>query len=225
MAINQFTGVDAAKSGKGGKKKTGLYKGKAGAAASNQDPLTFFNTALNKSGAMGAGGGAGTDFNTWLTGTFAPGMVSDYNAALADNEKTSAKKWLNKTYGVTGWNKAGKFDAGQFGSTATGPLAEKYDIYSANQNPLTRIATTAGQQGMLASNGNDQFKQWYLSEYAPQIEAGWRTAARDNPALNFSDYEQTLDPNDARRAYQFRAPQSRLPSAAQSTGGRWSWWS
>ena len=229
MALNAYTGTNTApvstagkKRGGGGKKKRGLYQGKAGAAASNQDPLTFFQTAGRKAGIST---GAGTGFDTWYNDFMAPRMVGDYNAALANNEHLSARKWLNKTYDVSGWGKKKTgFDAGQLSATG-GPLADQYDVWSANQNPLTRVATEGRLSGDIAGNGNQQYQDWYVQNWAPQMEAEWATSQRTNPTINFRDFLGGQDPERARRAFANRAPQYRQPTAFAPTGGRWSWWS
>lgn len=228
MATNPFTGANTTSAGgvsaagkKGGKKK-GLYKGKAGAAASNQDPLTFFQTAARRAGTST---GAMTGFDDWYNNFQAPRMVGDYNAALAGNEHLSAKKWLRKTYDVGGWGgPAGNFKPGQL-APGSASLLDKYDIYDANTRPDARVATQAALSGDVAGNGNQQYQDWITQDWNPQMQAEYATQQRANPMLNFRDFMNAQDPERMRRAFANRAPSRREPSANAPQAGRWSWWS
>lgn len=237
MALNAFTGAQvkpvqakpvpapSVPGLGGGKKKRGLYHGKAGAAASNQDPLTFFQTAGRLAGIST---GANTSFDDWFNNFYAPRMVGDYNAALAGNEHLSAKKFLKQNFGVTGIGSKGlkNLNPGQLSLTATGPgsLADEFDIYDANTNQAERVGSNAIKSGDIANNGNQAYQDFITQSYTPQLQAEFKAQQGANPLLNFRDFMNAQDPERMRRAFANRAPSLRQPSAFAPGAGRWSWW-
>ncbi len=202
--------------------KGGLYGGKSGEAVGNQAPDAFFLNALRQGGVIND---SGTELDTFTRDQSVQNLMGQYNAAQALNQRLSASDFLKQQYGAGyGGRRGQNFQAGSL-TGATGPIAGQFQTNFANQNPLTHMATQGAKQGFAASNGNDDFQNYFNTVYAPQQELQWRTAQRDNPQVNFDTFSAGLTPEMAQRAFAHRAPRYRTPSANAPTGGRWSWWS
>lgn len=104
--------------GGGGNKtpKGGLYGGKAGEAAANQNPEVFLQSYLDKAGL--SGGASGSNWDRFMSEMAIPDLMRQYNAATADNQRLSMPDWLRQNYGGAGWSgKRGRtFDAGTVGA-------------------------------------------------------------------------------------------------------------
>lgn len=105
--------------GGGGNKtpKGGLYGGKAGEAAANQQPEIFVENFLRQAGLIND---TGTEFDNFMKQQQIANMVGAYNSAMAGkNQRMSIADWLRQNYGGAGYSgkRGTTFSAGTFGQS------------------------------------------------------------------------------------------------------------
>jgi hypothetical protein len=205
--------------GGGGKvPRGGLYGGKPGEAASNQDPEQYFLDLLSKTGITD---GSGSAADLYGGGAYLQQMIRDYNVASADNQRLSAADWARQTYGAGWQGKRGKaFTAGTL-SADDPAFAQAASTNYNNTNPRAYL-TTQGLGGPLAQGGNDEFSRWYTEVYAPRLEAEYTQAQASAPGLNIADWNaQQEGSGRAQREYQgWRSSQDPMAWASQEARAR-----
>ncbi len=199
---------------------TGLYPGRQGQAAANQDPETFFRSAVQKLGGLDYSGTPLAEFSD----DYVAKLMDEYNAAQAGNQRLSPVEWLRDTYGAEWGGKKGRnFDQGDLG-LGGGALEQAYRNWYSNTSPIDFMvgqATAAG--GLAPSGGNQEFQRYFQDTFAPGVMAAMAGARQANPQLSVADLIAGRDlADEARRRFMVR------PNAARQIGpanlaGRWSW--
>ncbi|MBA3584384.1 MAG: hypothetical protein H0W36_07640 [Gemmatimonadetes bacterium] len=201
---------------------TGLYHGRAGKGAANQNPESFFRSAVSRVGGLDYAGTPVSQFSE----DFAAKLMEDYLAAQAGNQRLAPTKYLKTTYGGAGYDgkKGRSFDPGTLG-LGGGAMDEAYTDWYSNQMPSDYLVGRSTNQGGFApGGGNEDFQRWQQESYVPSVLAETAGARESNPRLSVADLMEGRDiAGESRRQYLARPNAARQFSPA-NLGGRWAWW-
>ena len=185
--------------------KGGLYGGRAGKAAANQDPTKYFTNVVNRL----LGASSGDAFEDWQRTTLTTDLSGEYSAANAGRQRLDPIKWLRQTYGGAGFSgKRGRAFAGGTLAADSPEMQARYQTHQANDSPLTYLLgrQTGAGDPQLPAGGNPEYARWWAQEYAPRLELEYQTAQQATPGLNVSDWYGGVDPGRAQREFDtFRA--------------------
>lgn len=172
----------------------------------NDDPLSYFTSRGIDRLVPGAAGNS--QFTNFLNSQYLPQVASEFNLAQGQTPALNANDWWTQNQ-----------------QRIVGGAQGAFDTFRSNENPMGWAVQQAGARGLMPSNGNQQFADFYQNAFAPRLQREFETARTGNANLNFNSWLANRDlVGEARRAFANRAPQFRAPSPNAPSGGRWSWW-
>jgi hypothetical protein len=213
--------------GGGGIPRGGLYGGRAGEALTNQDPISYWRSLIQRGGGLT---GTSSPSDTFINEQLMPYMQDDYTSRLAKRQNLSVKDYTRGVWGAGYRGKKGnRADIGHLGVndlTGNTRLGRMYQNWYSNENPISySVGELSKLGGYDAGAGNQGFQDWYASSWVPQQQLGLDRARQATaPTLSMRQYlggEDVL--GDARRAYALRPSVARVP-APVAPEGRYSWW-
>lgn len=199
----------------------GLYHGRAGEAAANRNPEAFFRAGVSQVGGLGYSGTPIDQFSQ----EFIASLLDDYNSALSGNQRLSPLDWFKDQFNARWGGKKGRtFDPGTLGLSG-GALGDAYTDWYSNTNPIDYLTGQATEQGgFLPGGGNQDYQNWFLTNYAPGVQAELAGARANDPTLSMADLIEGRDLVGQARARYLARPNARRQLGPVNLGSRWSWW-
>lgn len=150
---------------------TGLYKGRAGEAQANKDPVAFLTALLRHAG---LGGDTGTARQTWAREVAPTNLYEQYQEAQAKRQKLSIVDFMRKAYGARFAGPQGtRVRTGRLGNV----LDESFGHWSSNTDPEGYAQAEAIRQGITMPNGNSQFQNFFSTNFLPGLKARYDVAS------------------------------------------------
>lgn len=206
----------AKKKNRGQDKQRGLYDGKAGATAAQENPQAYYNALLAQSGRTPDT--TNPEMWDWLQNENFTNTLTGYQTALADNERLTFKKYANKNFGQEigkrGLKKGKKGRPDQSAGsglapgasvTATGaglaggPLGEtpeslaaradrEYLNFLSQENPQDWFGSALQSQGLFTGETPSDYNDFLQFSFYPQQRARYMGARREQPSLRWNQY-------------------------------------
>lgn len=202
---------------------TGLYHGRAGEGAANQNPEQFFRNVVSRLGGLGFSGTPVSEFSQGYSAE----LLNSYLGAQAGKQRLSPIDWLKQQYGAGFFgNKGRDFQAGSLGDAASdGAFNEAYtDHYSNTRGDefLAGEMTNAG--GYVPGGGNAEYKKFLGAEFNPMLTAELAAARVATPEMSLADLIEGRDLTTEARARFLARPGAQRQLSPANLAGRWSWW-
>lgn len=218
--LHQRGGGGSGGGGGGGNRipNRGLWQGRTGKAAANQNPEAYFRNALTRAGGLT---NSGTPMDQYSQALLAR-LLDDYNAALGRNQRVNPVKFLRRQHGAGPIGPKGRgFNTGDLLDGEGDPFN---DWYSNNLTPDYMVGRATDAGGLAPGGGNADYQRYFAEEYVPQVLAETAGARAADQSLSIHDLLAGRDLHEeARRRYLVRPTAARQFSPA-NLAGRWSWW-
>ena len=177
------------------KKASGLYQGKAGGYAAQQNPQAFATTKLQRAGLPL---GSSPSFDQWWNTVGYQSLYGGYQTALAGNERLTFKDYMKRAPG----------------GSLRGQVEGAFQRYQADTEPLAFYTGRQYAQGDATGSGTEQ-ERILLEDLANVTLGKYRGFADRYPTASFMDY---LNGQPAPRGRSIFAPGAK-PIKSGGTGG------
>ena len=174
MAITPVTATGVTKPGKRGRKRakqrgtTGLYQGKAGEFAAQQQPENYLK---NQSTRSGLGTTGGSDYANWFNEIGVTDVYTGYQNALANNERLSLRDYMQQQQGLGG------------------QLQREFQHYTANTDPQRYWAGhMAGTPEMAAAGASGFYHDFLANDLYNHQYSNYINDAKTRPNMTFDEF-------------------------------------